>query len=215
MPSIDFRLYLVTDRHQTMGRPLLSVVGRAVRAGVRAVQLRERDLPIRELLVLATEFHARCRKPSFLSTTAWIWLSQSSTHGVHLRESSLPTPVVRGVLHPRQLLGRSVHSLEGVASAERHGADFVVLGPIYETPSKQVYGPPLGLGLLEQAARTARIPIFAIGGITAARAREVRGAGGFGVAVLSSILSASNVEQATRHCALRSSMQDDATCPLS
>ncbi len=56
MPSIDFRLYLVTDRHQTMGRPLLSVVRRAVRAGVRAVQLRERDLPTRELLVLAKEF---------------------------------------------------------------------------------------------------------------------------------------------------------------
>ena len=126
-------------------------------------------------------------------------------HGVHLRESSLPTPEVRGVLHPRQLIGRSVHSLEGVASAERHGADFVVLGPIYETPSKQVYGPPLGLGLLEQASRTARIPIFAIGGVTAARACEVRGAGGFGVAVSSSILSASNVEQATE--ALRAAIE--------
>jgi thiamine-phosphate pyrophosphorylase len=120
-----------------------------------------------------------------------------ATYGVHLRESSLPTSVVRGLLRPEQLLGRSVHSIEGVADAEREGADFVVLGPIYETPSKQEYGPPLGLQLLERAARAACIPIFGIGGITAARATDVRRAGGFGVAVLSSILSASNVEQAT------------------
>jgi thiamine monophosphate synthase len=59
MPSVDFRLYLVTDRHQTAGRPLVSVVGRAVSAGVRAVQLRERDLPIRELLSLALDLAAR------------------------------------------------------------------------------------------------------------------------------------------------------------
>ena len=205
MPSIDFRLYLVTDRHQTMGRPLLSLVGRAVRAGVRAVQLRERDLPIRELLVLATEFRREMPEAKlFINDRVDLALALDA-HGVHLRESSLPTPEVRGVLHPRQLIGRSVHSLEGVASAERHGADFVVLGPIYETPSKQVYGPPLGLGLLEQASRTARIPIFAIGGVTAARACEVRGAGSFGVAVSSSILSASNVEQATE--ALRAAIE--------
>ena len=197
MPSVDFRLYLVTDRHQTTGRPLLSVVGRAVRAGVRAVQLRERDLPTRELLVLATEFQREMPEAKLFINDRVDLALALGTHGVHLREGSLPTPVARGLLRPQQLLGRSVHSLEGVAAAERQGADFVVLGPIYETPSKQAYGPPLGLGLLEQAARTARIPIFAIGGITGARVREVRGAGGFGIAVLSSILSASNVEQAT------------------
>jgi thiamine-phosphate pyrophosphorylase len=197
MPSINFRLYLVTDRHQTMGRPLLSVVGRALRAGVCAVQLRERDLPVRDLLVLATEFqHEMSGAKLFINDRVDVALALD-TPGVHLREGSLPTPAVRHLLHPRQLLGRSVHSLDGVASAERDGADFVVLGPIYDTPSKQAYGPPLGLGVLEQAARTTRIPIFAIGGITAVRAREVRGAGGFGVAVLSSILSATNVEKAT------------------
>ncbi len=128
------------------------------------------------------------------------------THGVHLRESSLPTPAVRDVLYASSncLAGPFTPS-KVIAAAERHGADFVVLGPIYETPSKQAYGPPLGLGVLEQAARTARIPIFAIGGVTAARAHEVRRAGGFGVAVLSSILSAANVEQATE--ALRSAIE--------
>ena len=197
MPSVHFRLYLVTDRHQTAGRPLVSVIGRAVRAGVRAVQMRERDLPTRELLTLAADLQREIPEAKlFINDRVDLALALPS-HGAHLRESSLPTPVVRGLLRPQQLLGRSVHSIDGVAEAERQGADFVVLGPVFDTPSKQEYGPPLGLRVLERAARTARIPIFAIGGITAARAPEVRGAGGFGVAVLSSILSAPNVEQAT------------------
>ncbi|WHZ15649.1 MAG: Thiazole tautomerase TenI [Nitrospira sp.] len=197
MPSVDFRLYLVTDRHQTAGRPLLSVVGRAVRAGVRAVQLRERDLTARQLLALAMDFRQEIPKVElFINDRVDLALALPS-EGVHLRESSLPTSVVRSMLRPRQLLGRSVHSIDGAVVAERQGADFVVLGPIYDTPSKREYGPPLGLRVLEEAARQIRVPIFAIGGITAARAREVRQAGGFGIAVMSSILSASNVEQAT------------------
>ncbi|WHZ25146.1 MAG: Thiazole tautomerase TenI [Nitrospira sp.] len=197
MPSVDFRLYLVTDRHQTAGRPLLSVVGRAVRAGVRAVQLRERDLTARQLLALATGFLQEIPKVELFINDRVDLALALPFHGVHLRESSLPTSVVRSTLRPQQLLGRSVHSIDGAVVAERQGADFVVLGPIYDTPSKRAYGPPLGLRVLEEAARQIRVPIFAIGGITAARAREVRQAGGFGIAVMSSILSAPNVEQAT------------------
>jgi thiamine-phosphate pyrophosphorylase len=198
MPSVDFRLYLVTDRHQTAGRPLLSVVKRAVGAGVRAVQLRERDLPIRELLGMAEDLQRTAPEAEmFINDRIDVALAVGS-RGAHLRESSLPTRVARDLLGPGRLLGRSVHSIEGVVVAEGEGADFVVLGPIYETPSKQKYGPPLGLRVLEQAARFARIPVFAIGGITAVRAREVRWAGGYGVAVMSSILSASDVAETTR-----------------
>lgn len=198
MPSVDFRLYLVTDRHQTAGRPLLSVLARAVRAGVRAIQLRERDLPVRELHTLAMQLqHELPDARLFINDRVDVALALR-TQGVHLRESSLPAEVVRRLLWPSQLLGLSVHSLDGVIAAEQQGADFVVLGPIYDTPSKRIYGTPIGLRILEQAAQKVRIPIFAIGGITATRAREVRQAGAFGVAVLSSILSAANVEQATK-----------------
>jgi thiamine-phosphate pyrophosphorylase len=198
MPSVDFRLYLVTDRHQTAGRPLLSVVKRAVGAGVRAVQLRERDLPIRELLGMAADLQRTAPEADmFINDRIDVALAVGA-RGAHLRESSLPTRVGRDLLGPGRLLGRSVHSIEGVVVAEGEGADFVVLGPIYETPSKQKYGSPLGLRVLEQAAASARIPVFAIGGITAVRAREVRRAGGYGVAVMSSILSASDVAETTR-----------------
>ena len=197
MPSVDFRLYLVTDRHQTAGRPLVSVVGRAVNAGVRAVQLRERDLPIRALLSLSLDLQRELPDMQLFINDRVDLAVGLGCRGVHLRESSLPAPVVRTLLRPSQLLGLSVHSVQGAVAAERHGADFVVLGPIYDTPSKREYGAPLGLQVLEQAARAVTIPIFAIGGMTTSRTREMLQAGAFGVAVLSSILSASNVEAET------------------
>ncbi len=197
MPSVDFRLYLVTDRHQTIGRPLVSVLRQAVHAGVRAVQLRERDLPTRALRSLAIELQREVPAAKlFINDRVDLALALRS-QGVHLRESSLPAGVVRDLLQPSQLLGLSVHSLDGVMAAEQQGVDFVVLGPIYDTPSKRAYGVPIGLKILEQAAQMVRVPIFGIGGITAVRAREVRQSGAFGVAVLSSILSAANVEQMT------------------
>ena len=82
--------------------------------------------------------------------------------------------------------------------AESQGADYVILGPIYETPSKQAFGTPLGLQTLEKACRAVRIPIVGIGGVTAARAREMRQAGAFGAAVITAILSADDVESAVR-----------------
>lgn len=175
----------------------MSVVGRAVRAGARAVQLRERDLPVRELLALALDLQRELPDAQLFINDRVDLAVALGCRGAHLRESSLPVPVVRRLLQPSQLLGLSVHSIQGAVAAERYGADFVVLGPIYDTPSKREYGAPLGLQVLEQAARAVAIPIFSIGGMTASRTREVLQAGAFGVAVLSSILSASNVETAT------------------
>jgi thiamine-phosphate pyrophosphorylase len=118
--------------------------------------------------------------------------------GVHLRSNSLPVPVARQLLGARRLLGVSVHGVEEAVQAESQGADYVIFGPIYETPSKQAFGPPLGIHMLEKVCRLVRIPIVGIGGVTAARAREMRQAGAFGVAVITAILRVDDVESATR-----------------
>jgi len=118
--------------------------------------------------------------------------------GVHLRSNSLPIPVARRLMGPQRLLGVSVHAVDEAVQAESQGADFIVLGPIYETPSKQTFGPPLGIHTLEKACRLVRIPIMGIGGVTAVRAREMRCAGAFGVAVIAAILGADDIESATR-----------------
>ena len=118
--------------------------------------------------------------------------------GVHLRSNSLPLSVARRMLGAQRLLGSSVHSVEEGLLAESQGADYLVLGPIYETPSKQMFGPPLGIHTLEKACTLVRIPIIGIGGVTAARAREMRRAGAFGAAVITAILGAEDVASATR-----------------
>lgn len=200
MPRVDFSLYLVTDRLQTGGRPLVSVIDQAVAGGLRAVQLRERDLAMRPLLALADELRAslRERHVRLLINDRVDLVMALGADGVHLRADSLPVAVARHVLGPDRLIGVSAHSADDAVRAEADGADFVVLGPIYDTPSKRRYGGPIGLRPLEEAGRRCRIPVFAIGGITVARVTEVRRAGAFGVAVLSAILSAASVESVTR-----------------
>jgi thiamine-phosphate pyrophosphorylase len=118
--------------------------------------------------------------------------------GLHLRSNSLPVTVARELLGAERLLGISVHAIEEAVQAEAQGADYVILGPIYETPSKQSFGSPLGIYTLEKACRLVGIPIIGIGGVTAARAHEMRDAGAFGVAVIRAILGAADVESATR-----------------
>lgn len=200
MPQLESRLLVVTDRHQTNSRPLIPLLQRVVAGGGPGIQLRERDLPVRHLLSLTRELLAvttGARSQFLVNDRLDIALAVEGV-GVHLRSNSLPVSAARRLLGDRRLLGVSAHSLDEAVRAGAEGADYVVLGPIYDTASKQAFGPPLGLALLEQVCRRAMIPVVAIGGMTAARAREARGAGAFGVAVIGAVLGATDVEAATR-----------------
>lgn len=200
MPAVDFSLYLITDRRQTAGRPLVPLLRQAVRAGLRAIQFRERDLADREWLALAGEaapflHEAGCRL--LVNDRADLALALQAD-GLHLRSDGLPVPVARRLVGSGRLIGVSAHSVEEVVRAEAEGADFAVLGPVYDTPSKRGYGAPIGLSPIAEARRRCRMPVFAIGGVTTERVREVREAGAAGVAVVSAILSAPDVDAATR-----------------
>ena len=200
MPQLESRLFLVTDRHQTNGRSLVPLLQRVLTAAAPAVQLRERDLSARELVTLAREVQAVTasrRSHLLINDRIDVALALEGV-GVNLRSNSLPVSVARQLLGARRLLGTSVHAVEEAVQAESQGADYVILGPIYETPSKQMFGPPLGIHTLEKACRLVRIPIVGIGGVTAARACEMRRAGAFGVAVITAILGVADVESATR-----------------
>ena len=200
MPTLSSRLLVVTDRHQTKGRPLVPLLQQVLTAGTSAIQLRERDLSARELVMLAREVQAvtaSSKSQLLINDRVDVALALEGV-GVHLRSNSLPLPVARQMLGAQRLLGISVHAIEEVVQAEAAGADYIVLGPIYETPSKQTFGPSLGIHTLEKACTLVRIPIIGIGGVTAARAREMRGAGAFGAAVITAILGADDVESATR-----------------
>lgn len=199
MPAVDFHLLLVTDRSVVRGRSLPSALQEAVDAGVPAIQLRERDLPTRELFLLAQQVHATTRGravPLIINDRVDLAVVLD-LDGVHLRATSLPVPVARRVVGEHRLVGVSAHSVEEVQRAGDEGADYVILGPIFETPSKREFGAPLGLTVLAAACRHSSVPVFAIGGITRERIEFVRDAGAFGVAMIGGILARENVGAAT------------------
>jgi len=202
MANLDFDLYLITDRHQTGGRSLTWVVEEALRAGAKAVQLREKDLPARPLLDLAYELRKRTSAYGarlLINDRVDLCLAVEAD-GVHLRSDRLPTERVRSLLGPDKLIGVSAHSVPEARKAQREGADFIVLGPIYFTASKAAYGSPLGPVALRDARQAGiTLPIFAIGGITPGRIQEIRLAGADGAAVISAVLAVENVQQAVKN----------------
>ena len=200
MPPVNFRLLLVTDRTQAGGRSLPSLICHAVSAGLPAVQLRERDLSARELLPLAQEIQSITapRAVPLIVNDRVDFTMALNLDGVHLRSDSLSPLPVRQLIGPRRLIGVSTHSVEDVRRANQDGADYVVFGPIFETPSKRPFGPPLGLHLLADVCRRSSIPVLAIGGITCERVHDVRRAGAHGVAVIGALLSRDDIGEAVR-----------------
>jgi thiamine-phosphate pyrophosphorylase len=191
---LDFSLYLITDRHQTAGRPLLEVVEAALEGGVRAVQLREKDLPPAELYELAWEMRVlTSRYDARLLINERIDIALAvEADGVQLGVTSMPVTAARRIA-PDLLIGYSSHGVGEAAAAIAKGADFATFGPVFPTPSKAVYGQPVGLGELQRACS---LPvgdlIFALGGIKRENIQQVTSAGCYRVALISDILAATD-----------------------
>jgi thiamine-phosphate pyrophosphorylase len=169
-------------------------------AGVPAIQLRERDLPTGELVSLAQEIRALAAPravPLIVNDRVDLVLALN-LDGVHLRANSLPFSAVRRLIGPDRLIGISTHSVEEVQRANHDGADYIIFGPIFDTPSKRSFGSPLGLDALADVCRDSMAPIFAIGGITRERVCDVRRAGAHGVAVISAVLTSDDIGRVVR-----------------
>jgi thiamine-phosphate pyrophosphorylase len=191
-------LYVVTDRHQTGEDRLLRILGDIIPEQGMMVQIRERDLGSRELLRFVEAVHRLAhpfRVPWLINDRVDLVLATQAA-GVHLRSDSMPTKEARKCLGAGYLIGKSVHSAEEALQSEKEGADFVVLGPVYETPSKRQYGPPLGVPVIREASRHCTIPVYAIGGMTPSRVENVMASGAAGVAVVSSIFQAASPREA-------------------
>jgi len=191
---IDFSLYLITDRMQTAGRALPAVVAESLRGGLRAVQLREKDLAAGQLLELAVELRQLTREygAKLLINDRIDVALAAGADGVHLGKGGLPVREARRMLGSKWLIGYSAHSADEALQAQMDGADFVTLGPVYHTPSKAQYGEPLGLSALSEAVRLVTIPVFALGGVRPASVAEVLSGGAHGVALISAIMAAPN-----------------------
>jgi thiamine-phosphate pyrophosphorylase len=196
----ELRLCLVTDRTQTRGRDLTAVVGDCLAAGLPAVQVREKDLGAADLAFVCRRLRGLTldhRALLIVNDRVDVALAVGAD-AVQRTSTSLPIEDIRAIVHKRLRIGVSVHSLPEAIEAELKGADWVVFGPVYDTPSKRPFGPPQGLERLERVAHEVRLPVVAIGGITPDRVREVLHAGARGVAVISGIIAAESPADATR-----------------
>jgi thiamine-phosphate pyrophosphorylase len=197
---IDFRLYLITDRRLFKDNSsLYGAIEQALAGGVKAVQLREKDLATRELLDMAyrlRELTGRHGARLFINDRIDIALAVNAD-GVHLGGSSLPAEAARRITGEKFLIGVSTHGIEEAEAAEKEGADFITVGPVYETPSKMKYGKPLGPGILGKVKEKTSVPVFAIGGIKQQKMGEVLGSGAYGIAVISAVLAAQDIKSTT------------------
>jgi len=196
--AVDFDLYLVTDRNQTCGRDLLWVLEQALDGGVKAVQLREKDLSGRDLFWLAEKTCKLCQAyhaALFINDRVDVALAVDAA-GVQLSKASLPVVTTRALVGPQKIIGVSTHSLQEAKEAEQNGADFVLFGPVYFTASKTVYGSPQGLPALKTIVDNVSLPVYAIGGIKPENIQSTKNIGVRGVALISAIVSAESPKEA-------------------
>jgi len=195
---LGFKLYLITDKKIFDDNHLLfKAVEEALKAGVKAVQLREKDLGIRELLEMAykmREITKKYKAKLFINDRVDVALAVKAD-GVHLGQSSMPPSAVRKIAKDKLMIGVSTHGIKEALEAEKSGADFITLGPVYKTPSKLKYGKPIGIDTLKKVRSKASIPVFAIGGIKEDKVKEVMDAGADGIALISGILGAENIKE--------------------
>jgi thiamine-phosphate pyrophosphorylase len=190
----EFDLYLVTDRTQTQGRDLLWVLERALEGGVKAIQLREKDLSGKDLFQLADKTRELCDRYDaqlFINDRIDVALAVDAA-GVQLGKTSLPVETSRLLLGPGKLIGYSAHSLEESRIAQHSGADFLLFGPVYFTSSKAPYGAPQGLEALKKIVEKVALPVYAIGGIKTDNIIDVRRTSAKGIALISAIISAND-----------------------
>lgn len=192
-------LYLVITSEFCAGRKVTEVLEAAGRAGVKLVQLREKSLDKRALYPLALQFRDLCNEfgiQMIMNDHVDLALA-CGADGVHLGQSDLPIEAARRIA-PDLLIGRSTHSVQQALEAESEGADYVNLGPIYPTGTKQTPVHPLGLDIIKEAAPRLKIPFTVMGGIKERHIPELLAHGARIIAMVTEMTQAPDIEQRGR-----------------
>ncbi len=198
--NIDYSLYVILDARIARGRPLLDIARAAVLGGATLLQLRAKDLTTRDYIRATQEIRTwahEARVPLIVNDRVDVALA-ADADGVHLGPDDLPLDVARRILGPGRVIGVSAGTVEEAREAERGGADYIGVGAVFATASKADAGEPIGVSGFSTIAHAVRIPAVAIGGIACENAAQPITAGAAGVAVISAIVGAPDVEQAAR-----------------
>lgn len=198
--SIDYGLYLVTDRSLSLGRPIEDVISAAIRGGVTIVQLREKDCSTREYIKLAKRVKSILKPfniPLIINDRVDVALV-AGADGVHVGQSDIPYKDARRLLGPDAIVGLSVETLEQALEAEELDADYLGVSAIFATPTKTNISNIWGIEGLRKLRSHSRHILVGIGGINTTNAESVMKAGADGLAVVSAICSAPDPEEISR-----------------
>ncbi|MBE7559570.1 thiamine phosphate synthase [bacterium] len=198
--KLDFELYVVTGAAQSRGRGHLEVVAAALAGGAGCIQLRDKHLPARQLLPLARDVAALCRErnATFIVNDHIDVALSAGADGVHLGQDDFPLSEARAIVGMGMILGASTHSLDQARRAEAEGADYLNVGPVFPTQTKEGGVTPVGVELITAVKNAVTTPQTCMGGINADNVAQVIKAGAERVAVVSAVVGAPDVAGAAR-----------------
>lgn len=197
--NIDYSLYLVTDRDIMFGDSIEETVRNAVIGGCGIVQLREKNCTSREFYNIAVKLKKICgdlNVPLIINDRADIALA-ADCDGVHIGQKDLPAEYVRKIIGDDKIMGVSASNLEKALEAEKNGADYIGVGAVFTTSTKEDTN-PVSPGQLAEIKKAVKIPVVAIGGIKKDNIGMLKGTGIDGVAVVSAIISKPDTMKAAR-----------------
>ena len=194
-------LYAITDTHLIPRERFVETVEAAVRGGATMIQLREKEAPREEIVRLGRAvLDVTRRYGALLIVNDHPSVAKEiGADGVHVGREDPPVAEARALLGPHVIIGASCYGdAERAVAAEQAGADYVAFGTPFPSPTKTGKRTDISLGIFQEAKRRVHVPVFAIGGITIANAQQILDAGADGIAVVSGVFGAPDVEAAAR-----------------
>ncbi|OPY30347.1 MAG: Thiamine-phosphate synthase [Methanocella sp. PtaU1.Bin125] len=200
MAQTKYGLYVITDEQLSKGLTHPEIARRAIAGGADVIQLRDKTCDCAYLRRCAAEIRDITKNAgvTFIVNDRLDIALQASADGVHLGQEDTPLKFARRVAPPGFIIGVSAGTLDEALAAERDGADYIGLGPVFPTASKCDAGAACGMGLLREVKARVSIPVVAIGGIGPQNAAEVIAAGADGIAVISAVVSQDDIAGAAR-----------------
>lgn len=191
---MDFDIYPITDSKAKL--PEAEFIKHAAAGGARIVQYREKSKE--KAAKKAEELREIAKADGVLFiVNDWVEVAKAAdADGVHLGQDDADVTYARKILGKNKIIGRSTHSLEQALKAERDGADYISVGPIFKTPTKNYK--PVGVELMKEVKNAVRIPVVAIGGVNESNIKEVIDAGATRIAMISALAKAENVADEVR-----------------
>lgn len=191
------QLYVIADKKICGDRDIEQVVRQAIDGGAQMIQYRDKDSDDAEFLSIASRLKTVCKERAvpFIVNDRTEIARQVDADGVHLGQKDLSIDEAKRILGSEAIIGKSSSTIDQAKKAEEEGADYVGIGPIFETFSKEIDS-PIGVDMIRQAKDSLKIPFFAIGGVNLKNVDQIIHAGGRGIAVISAVILSDDAKSA-------------------